>query len=83
LLPALTVVFVTERLAAEHAALSVRGTAPRLAVGHLDRLAHRGQEAGDVCRFFHHARRHNSDSGSMSTTTVPSVYVFFRVMRTT
>jgi hypothetical protein len=28
------------------------------------------------------ARRHNSDSGSMSTATVPSVYAFFRVMRT-
>jgi hypothetical protein len=28
------------------------------------------------------ARRHNSDSGSTSTATVPSVYAFFRVMRT-
>ena len=28
------------------------------------------------------ARRHSSDSGSMSTATVPSVYAFFRVMRT-
>jgi hypothetical protein len=28
------------------------------------------------------ARRHDSDSGSMSTATVPSVYAFFRVMRT-
>jgi hypothetical protein len=46
--------------AAEQAALPVRGTAPRRAAGHFGRLAHRGQEAGDVCRVFHHGEEPHS-----------------------
>ena len=49
----LTLVLVTERLAAEHPALPIRGTARRRAAGQLGRLAHCGQEAGGVCRFLH------------------------------
>ena len=49
----LTVVLVTKRLAAQHAALPGRGTARRRAAGQLGRLAHCGQEAGDVCRLLH------------------------------
>ena len=61
-------VLLTEPLPAEHAALSVRGTAPRRAAGRLGRLAHRGQDAGDVCRVFHHASPAGRETAARSSS---------------